>query len=108
VIFLVSANLITGKKVVATNGDAIGEVKDADFDTTTWKINSLLLRLTDKAASELGYTRPSGSLGSFSMNRGSKSVFMPVDLVNSIGDVVTIKKSLIELEEGKYLKRYSE
>jgi sporulation protein YlmC with PRC-barrel domain len=40
--FLVSANLITGKKVVATNGDAIGEVKDADFDTETWKINSLL------------------------------------------------------------------
>lgn len=107
-IFLVSANLITGKKVVATNGDAIGEVKDADFDTSTWKINSLLLRLTDKAASELGYTRPSGTLGSFSMNRGSRSVFMPVELVNAIGDVVTIKKSLIELGEGQYLKRYSE
>lgn len=105
---MVSANLITGKKVVATNGDAIGEVKDADFDTTTWKINSLLLRLTDKAASELGYTRTSGTLGSFSMNRGSRSVFMPVDLVSAIGDVVTIKKSIIELGEGQYLKRYSE
>jgi sporulation protein YlmC with PRC-barrel domain len=108
VIFLVSANLITGKKVVALNGDAIGEVKDADFDTTTWKINSLLLKLTDKAASELGYTRNTGSLGSFSMSRGSKSVFMPVDLVKAIGDVVTINKSLIELEQGQYLKRYSE
>ena len=105
---MVSANLISGKKVVATNGDAIGEVKDADFDTDTWKITSLLLRLTDKAASELGYTRPSGNLGSFSMSRGSKSVFMPVELVNAIGDVVTINKSLIELGEGQYLKRSSE
>jgi sporulation protein YlmC with PRC-barrel domain len=28
VIFLVSANDLAGKKVVSTNGDAIGEVKD--------------------------------------------------------------------------------
>jgi sporulation protein YlmC with PRC-barrel domain len=105
---LVSANLITGKKVVAVNGDAIGEVKDTDFDTTTWKINSLLLKLTDKAAAELGYTKTTGTLGTFTMNRGSKSVFMPVELVNAIGDVVTINKSIIDLEKGQYLKRYSE
>jgi sporulation protein YlmC with PRC-barrel domain len=104
---LVSANAISGKKVIGMNGDAIGEVKDTEFDSSTWRIKSLLLRLTDKAATELGYTRTSGSVGSISMRRGNKTVFMPVELVASIGDVITVNKTLIEIEQGQFLKRYS-
>ena len=107
-IFLVSANVLTGKKVVGVNGDAIGEVKDVEFDMATWKINNLLLKLTDKAASELGYTKTSGTLGPLSMTHGSKSVFMPVELVSAIGDVITINKTLIEITEGQLLKKYSD
>jgi sporulation protein YlmC with PRC-barrel domain len=32
---------IVGKKVVGVNGDSIGEVKDVEFDTTTWKTSDL-------------------------------------------------------------------
>jgi sporulation protein YlmC with PRC-barrel domain len=105
---LVSANILVGKKVVGVNGDAIGEVKDADFDVATWKINSLQLKLSDRAATELGYTRTSGSIGALSVTRGSKNVFMPVDLVSSIGDVITVNKTLGEIHEADLLKRYSE
>ena len=104
---MVSANAITGKKVIGVNGDSIGEVKDAEFDSTSWRIKSLLLELTDKAATELGYTRTSGSVGAISMKRGNRTVFMPIELVASIGDVITVNKTLIEMEQGQFLKRYA-
>jgi sporulation protein YlmC with PRC-barrel domain len=105
---LVSVNDLTGKKVVGVNGDAIGEVKDVEFDMTTWKITSLLLKLSEKAASELGYKKTTGSLGPLSLTHGSKSVFMPVELISAIGDVITINKTLLEITEGQLVKKYSE
>jgi sporulation protein YlmC with PRC-barrel domain len=105
---LVSASVLTGKKVVGVNGDAIGEVKDVEFNMGTWKITNLLLKLSDKAATELGYTKTSGSLGALSLVQGSKSVFMPVELISSISDVITINKTLLELAQGQLLKKYSE
>src|SRR5437763_1798981 len=104
---MVSANILVGKKVVGTNGDEIGNVKDVEFDTTTWKITDLLLKLSDKAASELGYTKTSGSLGRISVTQGSKTVFMPVELISAISDVITIKKTLLEIAAGQLLKKYS-
>jgi sporulation protein YlmC with PRC-barrel domain len=106
--FLVSANDLTGKKVVGVNGDAIGEVKDFEVDPTTWKINNLLLKLTDKAATELGYKKISGSLGPLSVTQGSKSAFMPVNLISAIGDVITINKTLLEITATHLLKKYSD
>jgi sporulation protein YlmC with PRC-barrel domain len=105
---LVSANILNGKKVVGVNGDAIGEVKDVEFDMETWKITNLLLKLSDKAAAELGYTKTSGSLGALSVTRGSKTVFMPVELISSISDVITINKTLLEIAQSQLLKKYSE
>jgi sporulation protein YlmC with PRC-barrel domain len=105
---LVSVNNLTNKKVVGVNGDAIGEVKDVEFDMTTWRITNLQLKLSDKAASELGYTKTSRSLGSLSLVQGSKTVFMPVELISAVSDVITINKTLLEITEGHLVKKYSE
>jgi sporulation protein YlmC with PRC-barrel domain len=105
---LVSANDLTGKKVVGLNGDSIGEVKDVEFDMTTWKITNLQLKLTEKAATELGYKKTSGSLGPLSVTHGSKTVFMPVELISAVSDVITINKTLLEITQGQLLKKYSE
>jgi sporulation protein YlmC with PRC-barrel domain len=105
---LVSANDLTGKKVIALNGDSIGQVKDVEFDTRTWKINEILLKLSDKAATEIGYKKTSGTLGPLSLTRGNKSVYMPVAFISSISDVITIDKTLLEITEGQLVKKYSE
>ncbi len=104
---LISANMLVGKKVVGVNGDAIGEVKDVEFDNSTWKISDLLVKLTDKAASELGFTKISGGLGPVTLTRGNKTVFMPVSLVASVGDIITVNKTLLEITQDQLLKRYS-
>jgi len=105
---LVSANVLIGKKIVGTNGDSVGEVKDVELDMTTMKIIYMLVKLSDKAAAELGYTKTSGSLGRLSLTEGSKNVFMPVELISSISDVITVKNTLLEMAEGHLLKKYSE
>lgn len=105
---MASAKDLTGKKVIGLNGDSIGQVKDVEFDTRTWKINEILLKLSDKAATELGYKKTSGTLGALSLTHGNKSVYMPVAYISSISDVITINKTLIEITEDHLVKRYSE
>ncbi len=104
---MISANELVGKKVVGVNGDAIGEVKDVEFDNSTWKISDLLIKLTDKAASELGFTKISGGLGPVTLTRGNRTVFMPVNLVASVRDIITVNRTLIEMTQDQLLKRYS-
>jgi sporulation protein YlmC with PRC-barrel domain len=107
VIFLVSVNDLKGKKIVGVNGDAIGEVKDVEFDLTTWRVTNVLLKLSDKAAVELGY-KISGSVGPLSLTHGHRSVFMPVELISAISDVITINKTLLEITKDHLVKRASE
>ncbi len=106
--FLVSLNLLTGKKVVGVNGDDIGEVKDVEFDMNKWTISDLQVKLSDKAAVELGLKTHSGGMVGISRSKGSDRVYMPVELISAVGDVITINKSLIEITEGKLVKKYAE
>jgi sporulation protein YlmC with PRC-barrel domain len=87
---LVSANELSGKKVVSLKGDEIGEIKDVDFDITKWQVTSIVMKLSSKAAVSLGYKKTIGSY----------SVCMPIEMISSVGDVVTINKTLLELASG--------
>jgi sporulation protein YlmC with PRC-barrel domain len=87
---LVSANELAGKRVVSLKGDEIGEIKDVDFDITKWQVTHLQMKLSNKAAVSLGYKK---TIGSF-------SVCMPVEIITSVGDVITVNKTLLELAEG--------
>ncbi len=104
---MVSLNELTGKKVVGLNGDAVGEVKDVEFDMNSWKITNLRLKLSEKAAFELGLKKTGGSMGPLTRTHGTNSVYMPVELISAVGDVITINKSIIEITEGQLVKKYS-
>ncbi|MGD6935138.1 MAG: PRC-barrel domain-containing protein [Candidatus Bathyarchaeia archaeon] len=94
---MVSANELSGKKVVSLKGDEIGEVKDVDFDISKWQVTHLQMKLSSKAAVSLGYKKTIGSY----------TVCMPVEIISSVGDVVTINKTLLELAEGADIKECS-
>ncbi len=87
---MVSADEISGKKVVSFKGDEIGEVRDVEFDLQKWEVTHLQLKLSNRAAVSLGYKK---TLGSY-------TVCMPVNLVSSVGDVVTINKTLLDIAES--------
>lgn len=91
---MVSADEISGRKVVSLKGDEIGEVRDVEFDTQKWQVTHLQLKLSSKAAISLGYKKTIGSY----------TVCMPISLVSSIGDVVTINKNLLDLAQNMDIK----
>ena len=91
---MVSADEISGRKVVSLKGDEIGEVRDVEFDTQKWQVTHLQLKLSSKAAISLGYKKTIGSY----------TVCMPISLVSSIGDVVTINKNLLDLAQSMDIK----
>jgi sporulation protein YlmC with PRC-barrel domain len=91
---LVSADELSGKKVVSVKGDEIGEVRDVEFDIHNWHVTHLQMKLSNRAAVSLGYKKTIGSY----------SVCMPIELVSSVGDVVTINKTLLDIAAGMDIK----
>jgi sporulation protein YlmC with PRC-barrel domain len=91
---MVSADEVSGRKVVSVKGDEIGEIKDVVFDLKSWKVTHLKMKLSNKAAVSLGYKKTIGSY----------DVCMPVDDVSSVGDAVTINKTLLDLIASQEVK----
>ncbi|MCW4029387.1 MAG: PRC-barrel domain-containing protein [Candidatus Bathyarchaeota archaeon] len=84
---MVSADELSGKKIVSLKGDEIGEVRDVEVDPLKWQVTHLQMKLSSRAAVSLGFKKTIGSY----------TVCMPIELVSSIGDVVTINKTLLDI-----------
>jgi sporulation protein YlmC with PRC-barrel domain len=87
VTFLVSIDSLVGKKVITAKAYILGEVKGAEANIENWQITHLQVKLTDKAANDLGFKK----------RFRSSMVCMPVSLISAVGEVITIGKSLQEL-----------
>lgn len=85
--FLVSIDKLVGMKVITSKAYILGEVKGAEVDFKKWRITHLHVKLIDKAATDLGFKK----------RFRSSTVCMPINLINEVGEVVTIDKSLEEL-----------
>jgi len=88
---LVSVEKLNGKKVIGAKAFALGEVKGIEVDTDNWEVTHLHVKLTDEAATELGFKK----------RFRSSVVCMPVTLIKAVGDVVTIDKSVEELRKSR-------
>jgi len=87
---LLNFETLIGKQVIEMGGYILGEVKGASIDETTWRVAKLHVKLTDKAAEELGFKK---------RFRTSK-VNLPIEMVQAVGDVVSVSPSLKELRES--------
>ena len=84
---VVSIDKLVGMKVITAKAYILGEVKGAEVDVANWRITHLHVKLTDNAATDLGFKK----------RFRSSTVCMPITLINEVGEVVTIDKSLKEL-----------
>ena len=85
---MVSVSKLMGKKVIAVNAYTLGEVHGAEVDTAKWQITHMIVSLTDEAIRELGFKKPI---------LDHVVACLPINLVQAIGDVITLNKSLQEL-----------
>lgn len=95
---LVSVDKLNGKKVICAKAYTLGEVKGAEVDTENWRLTHLYVKLTDQAATELGFKK----------RFRSSTVCMPVTLITAVGDVITIGKSMEELGKDVEITEYKE
>jgi len=85
-------------KVITAKAYIFGEVKGAEVDVDSWRITHLHVKLTDKAATDLGFKK----------KFRSSTVCMPITYINEVGEVVTIDKSLEELSSLVEVVEYKE
>jgi sporulation protein YlmC with PRC-barrel domain len=93
-VILVSAESFRGKKVIGIKGLLIGEVEGLDIDIDTWRATHIRIHLTDDVAKQLGY-RTGGLINI----RSNPIISLPVEAIDQVGDVVTIKDSFKELKD---------
>ena len=87
---MVAVDKLKEMKVIGGKAYALGEVSGVEVDIEEWKVTHLRVKLTDEAATELGFKK----------RFRSSIVCMPVNLVTAVGDVVTIDKSIQELKSS--------
>ena len=86
---------LNGKQVITVDAYTLGEVEGAHADIGTWQITHVDVDLTKEAAKELNFKKPIF---------GSVVICVPVTAINKVGDVITLKTTLLELKNLKECK----
>jgi sporulation protein YlmC with PRC-barrel domain len=92
---MVEVTRLFWKRVVTSDGFAMGEIHSAVLDMDTWKLTSFYVALNDEAAKKLGFTSPF---------LGKVMVCLPVSTVKDIKEIAVLNKTLDELQELKECK----
>jgi sporulation protein YlmC with PRC-barrel domain len=81
---------LNGMKVFGAEGFVLGEVEGVDVDLNAWKVSTLHVSLNDEAVAGFGLDKPFMS---------KITVCLPIKIVKSVGDVVFLNKSVVNLDE---------
>ena len=92
---MVEVTRLFWKRVVTSDGFAMGEIHSAVLDMDTWKLTSFYVALNDEAAKKLGFTSPF---------LGKVMVCLPVSTIKSVTDKAVLNQTLEELRSLKQCK----
>jgi sporulation protein YlmC with PRC-barrel domain len=82
--------ILKGKKVVGAEGYILGEMSDLHVDLETWQATAFYVVLSAEAAAELGFKKPF---------LRKVMVCLPTQLINAVGDVVTLTAPVRNLKD---------
>jgi sporulation protein YlmC with PRC-barrel domain len=89
--FLNDIEEIVGLKVVTSGAHIIGEVKGVKIDPATWDVKYLNVKLTGEASERLGMKK----------RFSSSKICLPVSMVQAVAHVITISRTIEELESSQ-------
>ena len=95
---MIAFEKLIGLQVITAAAEILGEVKGAKIDTNTWQVIELHVKLSDIAANELNMKK----------RFGSAAVTIPVSVVQAVSHVVSITKSIKDLENSREIREYKE
>ena len=79
---------LNGKFVITSDAFSVGEVSEANMDKK-WRITHLQINLTKEATKFLGFKKPV---------LGHVTICVPVDVVQAVGDVISLTQTREELK----------
>jgi sporulation protein YlmC with PRC-barrel domain len=97
VVQLVELGELNWKKVLTSDGFVIGQLEGGKLDTNSWQLTHVNIGLNDEALREFDLKKPF---------LGRVLICLPVNMIKSVGDTVTLKQSLQELKESKECKEF--
>jgi sporulation protein YlmC with PRC-barrel domain len=89
---------LIGMKVITSGAHILGEVKGGKIDTKSWEVKLLQVKLAGSSADKLGVKK----------RFGSSNIGIPVSFIQAIGEVITIAKSLEELENAHQITAFKD
>jgi sporulation protein YlmC with PRC-barrel domain len=95
---MINFEKIIGLQVVTSGAHILGEIKGARIDTKTWAIKYLNIKLSDNAANRLGMKK----------RFRSSTISIPVDIIHEVGEIVTVARSMEQLENSQEIVEYKE
>ena len=80
---------LIGKQVIGAQAQIIGKVYEIELDTKAWTITDIYIDLENTVVEAIGLQKP--------RIMGSVKISIPVEEVNAISDLISLKKSAVEL-----------
>jgi len=84
-----NSNHLKGKEIIGPGGGVFGRVDGVNFDTETWQISTVDVKLDGKVAEEIGVKK----------RFGSTEMPMKVSFIGQIGDRILLDVSRDELTQ---------
>jgi len=78
-----------GKEVIGAQAQILGKIDEVEIDANTLKITELYVELEKTVIETMGFEKP--------RVMGSVKVSVPIEEVNAVSDVVSLKKGPSEL-----------
>jgi sporulation protein YlmC with PRC-barrel domain len=86
---MIEISELRGKIVITEDSFNVGEISEAIMDDN-WKITFIHVKLTKEATDDLGFKKPMF---------GHIIISLPIGYVKGFGDVITLNKKRLELDE---------
>jgi sporulation protein YlmC with PRC-barrel domain len=95
---LITFEKLIGLQVITSAAEILGEVKGGNIDTKNWQVTELHVKLSNLAAEDLNMKK----------RLGSSVVSIPVGAVQAIGHVISLNKSMKDLDNSREIVEYKE
>lgn len=95
---MITFEKLIGLQVITSAAEILGEVRGGNIDTKTWQVMELHLKLSNLVSDELNMKK----------RLGTSVVSIPVSAIQAIGHVISLNKSLKDLENSREILEYKE
>ena len=85
---------LVGKQVITSDAQVLGQIEGVEVDVSGWTVSNLFITLLKSNVKKLNFRKPI---------LGSVTVCLPVDVIKTVGDVISLSESIQSL---KYIPEF--